>query len=265
MALIVMPVYDTVENDRTKYTERALKSLYNSVDWNKHRLLVVDNNSCERTKDIIYVLLRSYLKNAMCINLPTNIGTAEAWNKGAAMRRPSEHVIKIDNDIVINNCSDWVDQMEEVVSIDPHIGQVGLKRKDCSENVYNPNPFYKSKIRQLPHVPGKRWIIVEEQFHVMGSCVLHSSDLLDKIGFMYQNGLYGFDDSYMSARCIKAGFIPVMLPHIDIDHIDDGSNPYQKTKEDLANEVWQAGLYQSTLLAINSGHYYYDGITHQLK
>ena len=260
--MIVMVIYDTVANQRTTYTRRALASLHRT-NLAKHRVFLVDNGSCQETKDLIapYGLYDGW----NIITLPENIGTAEGWNMAAKLRAPGEHVIKIDNDIVINNCADWIEQMEEVVRIDPKIGQVGLKRKDCIETTTNENPFYKSSIRQLPHIPGNRWIIVEQQFHVMGSCVLHSSDLLDSIGLMYQVGLYGFDDSALSARCIKAGFMPVMLPHIDIDHIDDGGNIYQKEKEALANKVWQDGDYKRMLYEIGIGKYYYDGITHELR
>lgn len=265
MSLIVMVVFDTVENDRTKYTRQAIASLHRSVDTSggKHRVLIVDNDSCLETKNVIQYAIDTY-ENWEVYRCIKNIGTAEAWNMGVRQRMPGQHVIKIDNDIVINGCDNWVEQMEEVVRIEPTIGQVGLKRKDCSETTTNPAKFYRSVIQQLPHVPGERWVIVEKQFHVMGSCVLHSSALLDKIGFMYQIGLYGFDDSFMSARAIKAGFQPVMLPHIDIDHIDGGDNPYTQHKQKLANDVWAAGQYISTMNDINAGRYYYDGNTKQL-
>jgi GT2 family glycosyltransferase len=251
-----MAVYDTLSNGRTKYTKRTLEGLLNSVDWSKHRLIVVDNGSCIDTQDVIRHYCKSINEKHVCasvIHNRENTGTAKAINLGWSKRSPGEHCIKIDNDIVVNQCNDWVEQMEEVVRIDPTIGQVGLKRKDCFETVYNENPFYKSVLYQLPHTAGQRWVVVEKQFHVMGSCVLHSSLLLDKIGGLYQIGVYGFDDSFMSARAIKAGFQPVMLPHIDIDHIDDGGNPYQKQKEKLANDVWVAGLYKSTLMDISNG------------
>lgn len=250
MALIVMVVYDTIENDRTKYTNKAVQSVINSVDLGRHRIIIVDNGSCDSTKELLkgwkdYSDFIGY--NLSVITLPNNIGTAEGWNTACRLRKPGEHVIKIDNDIVINDCHTWVDQMEEVVTISPEIGQVGLKRKDCIESTTQTNPFYKSTLRQMAHVSGERWVIVESQFHIMGSCVLHSSRLLDSIGYMFQIGLYGFDDSFMSARARASGFDTVMLPHIDIDHIDNGDNPYTAHKQKLANDVWAAGKYQEQL------------------
>ncbi len=196
MSLIAMAVYDTEANERTKYTRRTLEGLLKSVG-RQHRIIVVDNNSCQATKDILNGHYGSeFIK---VITLDKNIGTAEAINKAWHLRKEGEHCIKIDNDIIINNCTDWVEQLEECVRRDSTIGQVGLKRKDCIENVLHENPFYKSKLTQLSHEPGQRWIIVEEQFHVMGSCVLHSSALLERVGYLYQVGLYGFDDSNASA------------------------------------------------------------------
>jgi GT2 family glycosyltransferase len=257
MSLIAMAVYDTVENYRSKYTDQTLRGLSKSVDWNKHRLIVIDNGSCDTTKRL-YEFWLDWFKFEVIHNAE-NVGTAKAINQAWALRKPGEHCIKIDNDIVINNCTDWVEQLENVVRLDPTIGQVGLKRKDCAETTDNPNQFYRSILRQLPHTAGERWVVVEKQFHVMGSCVLHSHQLLDRVGGLYQIGLYGFDDAFMSARAIRAGFQPVMLPHIDIDHIDAGDNPYQKEKEKLANDVWAAGLYIKTLDAIGRGEYYFDG------
>jgi len=253
-----MAVYDTEDNQRSKYTDATLQGLSKSVNWNEHRLIVIDNGSCYKTQSI-YSFWKEWFDFEVIYNIE-NHGTAYAINQAWCQRKPGEHCIKIDNDIVVNDCTTWVEQLEEVVKRDQAIGQVGLKRKDCSETVYNDNPFYKSVLYQLPHNPGERWIVVEKQFHVMGSCVLHSSALLDRVGGLYQIGVYGFDDSFMSARCIKAGFHPVMLSHIDIDHIDGGDNPYQKQKEKLAGDLFANGRYRQTLEQINRGEYYYDGI-----
>jgi GT2 family glycosyltransferase len=261
MSLIAMAVYDTEENGRTKYTLRTLMSLLQTVDWEVNRLIVVDNNSCKQTKDI---LRGNVVPNMNVIYLRNNLGTASAINEAWVNRIDGEHCIKIDNDILVNQRG-WVEELEFVAErglAHRPIGQVGLKRKDCIECVTEKNPFYKSKLHQLVHQPGERWVVVEEQFHIMGSCVLHTSQLLDKIGYMYQLGVYGFDDSFMSARAIKAGFATVMLPHIDIDHIDAGDNPYQKEKEKLANDVFISGKYHATLNRINEGNYYYNPFDH---
>lgn len=240
MALISMAVHDTEENGRTAFTRRTLDCLYDTVSI-KHQIFIVDNNSCEETKELLLVFKNRCDNNSgtmpvNIITLPSNIGTAEALNLAWKYRLPGEHCIKIDNDVVIHQ-SGWVEQMEEAIQRDPSIGQVGLKRKDCIESPHRDmNDWYHSELVMLPHIPGQRWIVVEEANHIMGTCVMHSSALLDKVGYLKQPGLYGFDDCFMSLRSQIAGFKNVFLPHIDIDHIDPGGTEYQKWKEQSAGK-----------------------------
>lgn len=243
-----MAVYDTVENKRTEYTVETLNSLLSTVNWSRHRLIISDNGSCPDTLAVykhsrIPVFqspppdIESY---AFCVLLNgSNLGTAEAVNRAWKLRKPFEHAIKMDNDVVINH-EEWADEMEAAVARDPRIGQVGLKRKDLAESPNNKNPFYNSQLTMLPHQPGESWIIVEECQHIMGTCVLHSSRLLDKVGYLKQPTFYGFDDSLMSLRSRLEGFRNVFLPHINIDHIDRGDTGYQKEKEKHAGETMQA-------------------------
>lgn len=231
MSLIVMAVHDTEDNGRSKYTEKTIMTLNDTVNLNKHRAIIVDNGSCEKTKELIKLNWFGEV-----ITLPENIGTAEAINLGWKLRKQGEHCIKIDNDVVIWE-DDWVEKMEEIVAKDPTIGQVGLKRKDCWESPDRAD-FYKSTLQFLPHQAGEKWVVVEEVNHVMGTCVMHSSALLDKVGYLYQPSLYGFDDSLMSFRAKVAGFRCVFLPHIEIDHIDTGGTKYQTWKEQHATEQW---------------------------
>lgn len=239
MSLIAMAVHDTVENKRSDYTRQTLESLDATVDWSKHRLFVIDNNSCDETKSLfVEWSIERPMPMWTCISLPENIGTARAINKAWALRNPGEHCIKMDNDVVIHN-SGWVDEMEEYIANDPNIGQIGLKRKDCWEWPGHDNPDYKSELYQLPHTPGDKWRIVEKQKHVMGTCVMHNSALLDKVGYLWQPSLYGYDDVIMSHRSILAGFYNCMMPHVNIDHIDTGQTEYQGWKERHAGEQTQ--------------------------
>jgi len=254
MALIAIATYCTEENQKLDCLKKTISSLKSTVNFNNHRLIIVDNNSCTQAKDYLIGLEaisetmiagnfgdaikdRHYKSKVSFIYNGENIGTARAINKAWALREPGEHVVKMDDDIVINNHVGWLDEMEEAVRRDPLIGQIGLKRKDCWENVIHPDPEYKSELIQLQHVPGERWMIVEKANHIIGSCVLHSSALIDKAGALYQPSLYGYDDVIMSWRTRAAGFYSCFLPHVPIDHIDEGKTPYQDWKHKHSGEV----------------------------
>lgn len=227
MSLIAMCCHDTEENGRSEYTRETLRSLAATVNLQDHRLFIIDNGSCKETKSLIEGWCNGY--SATLITLPENIGTAAAINKAWVRRNPGEYCIKIDNDIVINHIG-WVEEMEAAITREPKIGQIGLKRKDCWEYPEHENPEIRSKLHMLPHVAGEPWIVIEQAKHIIGSCVMHSAALLGKVGYLWQPGLYGYDDVLMSWRANLAGFICAFLPHIDIDHIDPGGDEYTDWK-----------------------------------
>ena len=230
MALIAMCCFDTDENNRTQYTKRTLQSLMQTVNMARHRIIVVDNASCEATKRV----LRYFDPYIKVITLGQNLGTAKGINMAWLEREPGEHAIKMDNDVVIHS-KGWVEEMEEAIMLDSKIGIVGLKRKDCWENPNHENPHYKSTLELLGGVNHK-WIPIEKVNHVMGTCQMFNSALLDKIGYLYQPRLYGFDDSLAAIRCQVAGFYSCFIPSIEIDHIDTGETPYQGWKEKHSGE-----------------------------
>jgi len=228
--LIAIAVYSTIENKKDECLRKTLEGLRNTVDFSRHDLGLSINGHTEETGKIIneyHDIIDLIVWNR------ENLGTAEAINQIWKDRKPGQHCIKMDDDILIHEAG-WVDKLVEVVTLDPTIGQAGLKRKDCIETPWHPDEYYRSELKMLPHTPGHPWVIVEQASHVMGSCVLHSADLLKKVGYLCQPRQYGWDDVLMSARSIGAGFKNVFLPQINIDHIDHGQTPYQGWKERVA-------------------------------
>lgn len=236
-ALIAMAVYDTEENGRTPLTKKTLYSLHHTALFYGHKLFVIDNASCKETKELISDFVAHH-RDTIVITNEKNIGTAKAINQAWRMRKPEQHLIKMDNDVEIDSLT-WANQLVQAIERDPTIGIIGLKRKDLLEDPNKPEGHpYRSSLRMLPHVDGERWIVVEDVRHVMGTCQMYNWRLIDKIGGLYQmDGLYGFDDSLAAVRCSKAGFQNCFLPHIPIEHIDPGNTPYQKWKEQYAGEM----------------------------
>lgn len=236
-ALLAMAVYDTEENQRTWMTRDTLLSLDQTVDFKKHRLIVVDNASCKETKDLLEEF--SERMGFMVITNEENLGTAKAINKAWKYRRPQEHLIKMDNDVVIHQ-SGWVDLLEEAIMRAPEqIGILCLKRKDLAERPYHDEGNWAhSKLHMLKQEAGQRCIVIEQVNHAMGTCQMYNYRLIEKIGGLYQmDGLYGFDDSLAAARCQVAGFISAFIPYIEIDHIDPGTTPYQTWKHQHSGEM----------------------------
>jgi len=232
-AMISMAVHDTVENKRSKYTKQTLESLFDTVDFSNHRLIIVDNNSCEETKKIISELLKYVYKNIHVITNTENVGTAKAINQAWAYRKPNEVVIKMDNDVVINNYG-WVEEMELAMKLGGY-GILGLKRKDLMQSP-NANNHWKTELKMLPHEKGDNWVVVEESADIMGTVQMFHPELINKMGGLMQAGVYGYDDTLACIRAILLGYKLAFLPHIDIDHIDVGGDAYTEWKRKYAGE-----------------------------
>jgi len=225
-----MAVYDTVENGRTKYTKETLNSLINTVDEKEHRIIIVDNGSCEETKKL---LVAYYHLGIQIITNTENVGTAKAINQAWAYRKPNETVIKMDNDVVINNYG-WVEEMELAMKLGGY-GILGLKRKDLMQSP-NASNHWKTELKMLPHEKGDNWVVVEESADIMGTVQMFHPELINKMGGLMQAGVYGFDDTLACIRAILLGYKLAFLPHIDIDHIDVGGDAYTEWKRKYAGE-----------------------------
>jgi GT2 family glycosyltransferase len=228
-AMISMAVHDTVENKRSKYTSQTLESLANTVDFSKHRIIVIDNDSCIETKNI----LKDYDQFITVITNTENVGTAKAINQAWAYRKPNEVLIKMDNDVVINNYG-WIEEMELAMKLGGY-GILGLKRKDLMQSP-NANNHWKTELKMLPHEKGDNWVVVEESADIMGTVQMFHPKLINKMGGLMQAGVYGFDDTLACIRAILLGYKLAFLPHIDIDHIDVGGDAYTEWKRKYAGE-----------------------------
>jgi len=229
MALIAMAVYDTEENKRSKYTSQTLENLANTVDFSEHRIIVIDNDSCEETKNI----LKDYDQFITAISNTENVGTAKAINQAWKYRKPNEVVIKMDNDVVINNYG-WIEEMELAMKLGGY-GILGLKRKDLMQSP-NASNHWKTELKMLPHEKGDNWVVVEESADIMGTVQMFHPELINKMGGLMQAGVYGFDDTLACIRAILLGYKLAFLPHIDIDHIDIGGDAYTEWKRKYAGE-----------------------------
>lgn len=249
--LIAMAVHDTTENDRSWMTEATLQSLHRTVDSDRHRLIVSDNGSCEETLDLYEEFGVNVILNG------ENLGTARAINLAWWVRRPGEHAVKMDNDVVIHEAG-WADVMEDAFARDPKLGILGLKRNDLAECPQAVGQFH-STLLMLPHTKGQRWIVVEEVEHVIGTCQAYSSALLDRLGYLVQPGLYGFDDSLSSVRARVAGFSRAFLVGFEIDHLDRGGSEYSEWKIAQANESHDAYEMTKSMIDMGLQDVYYDG------
>lgn len=238
MALVAMAIYDTPENGRDELTEACLETLLRpriSDEDHRHRWFFVVNASTERTRKALAEFAWHHRNPVEVIYKEKNVGTAKAVNAAWVHRLPGEYAVKMDNDVIIHQF-DWLEQMEETMRKMPELGILGLKRKDLIQHPDHEDPRYRSTLQIVPHTPGEPWRFVEVTDDVMGTCTMFSPACLEKIGYLYQPGLYGFDDVLACVRSKVAGFENAFLHGIEIDHPDPGTGDYQIWKSRTAFE-----------------------------
>jgi GT2 family glycosyltransferase len=230
MIRIAVAVFDTRENGRTKYTKATYDGLIKTINPQTTRVYFIDNNSCEETKQFLSGVDPKF---AEVITLNNNIGTAEAINKVIALRDPEDFVIKLDNDVVIHNYG-WADDMARVINSIPYLGILALKRKDLPNS---PESKEYPTVLETVFCSGLDEV-VEWCDDVIGTCHMFNPRLLDEIGYLYQPGLYGFDDYLACKRSVVTGFRNAFYPKVEIDHIDVGGDKYTDWKRKYAGIFW---------------------------
>lgn len=246
-ALLACCFHDTKENGRSEYSEKCLLSLIKTVNLKKHRLFLIDNQSCKKTKDMLIDMHFGY-PGVTLIGNKTNIGTAAGINKALKNRKPGEVCIKFDNDITWGQ-KGWVEDMERCIKYYNCLGVLGLKRDDIWQKPDAEDPRYRTEI------VGELEICQD----IMGTCTAYSPALLDKLGFLHQPSVYGFDDVLMSARSIAAGFYNAFLPSIPIVHLDPGTSEYSEWKRQEAGKYLGEVSKLCDLIIAGKADYFYGG------
>jgi GT2 family glycosyltransferase len=245
MIVICMAIYDTVENKRTEYTKRSVHSLIETINEGTTKIVLIDNASCAKTRKFLNSC--EIYEGISVIHNETNIGTAEAINLGIKNHSvKGDYIVKIDNDIVISHIG-WADEMVRCFEKDPKLGILGLKRPDLPNSPDSKE--YPTELKFLPHTPSEPWLIIEECGDIIGSCIMINPKLLDKIGYICQPGIYGYDDVLLCTRARVAGFYNAFYPSVECSHIDDGLNPFTEWKRKYA------GQYLSDISKIEEGYW----------
>lgn len=267
--LVAACVYNTPTNDKLSVIKAWFDSLIHQQDFYRHnnnikvRLFIYDNSPTS----IIDELKEFYTYTAISA-MPhditflggngVNLGTAGGINECWKHAEEGEYLVKMDDDVVVNE-THWLRQMVEVMERTPKLGILALKRKDLSENPNHENVDFRSELMMVPQEKGQRWYIIEKIKNVFGTIQMYSPELFKRIGYMEQIGPYGFDDYIMSVKCYASGMIGAFLPHIEIEHLDEGGNEYTEWKIKQAGQVQQQVIERAKEYKLGLRELYYDG------
>lgn len=259
--LIAMCVYHTEENDRLPIIVRTLLALSTCLKPN-HRLFIYDNSPNSIITDLRYHIEVVWSGKADNITFlggdGINIGTARGINECWKHHEEGEYLMKVDDDYLVKSIS-YINEMVEVMERTPNLGILALKRKDLTESPNHESIDYRTKLMMVPQKKGERWYVIEQVKNVFGTVQMYSPELFKRIGYMEQVGPYGWDDFIMSVKCYAAGMIGAFLPHVEIDHIDEGEEKYVEWKREQAAKVHDEVMHLAKQYKLGLKELYYDG------
>jgi len=210
--------------NRAEITKQCIESYIATCEPELVDLHIVDNGSTDGLAEWLRSQERRFSDFGISVTYNSeNVGTAKAINSVWAERSPDQHCLKIDSDVVWKTPK-WLSKMLEVFDFTSNVGIVGLKRPDLLENPDNPDPFYRSNLVSLVRDSDNKKIVIEQVWHVIGTCWLVRNTVINIVGALVQPTVYGFDDALYCLRTHLAKFATVFLPRdvVEIDHIDYG-------------------------------------------
>ncbi len=235
--LIAMCCYCTPENKKFEIAKKCIKSLMETVDLTKHRLIIINQKSTLECKLWLSELAQN--EGITVMHLSDNIGTARGINLALRQRNVGDFVIKCDDDLSWD-APGWVDKMEKEITKNQKIGILGLKRDD----VYG------------EFIPQGNLLWCHDIF---GTCTMYNPLMLDKIGFLSQcSPRYGFDDTIFSVRSEVAGFRNAFMKNIRIKNLDLKETPYTEWKRREAGTYLQEASQYMDLIRKGEISYYYE-------
>jgi GT2 family glycosyltransferase len=110
---VIIPVFNKVE-----FTFQCLRSLLREVNFGETEVIVVDNASTDRTRELL-AHFRGYVR---VVENEENRGFVDACNQGAESAR-GRHLVFLNNDTVV--LPGWLDALVETVERDERAGAVG--------------------------------------------------------------------------------------------------------------------------------------------
>ena len=237
--------------NRIEMTKRSLESLYANTNIEDFELVILDNGSDKVTTTTLMKFYKTMkldgVDNIKLILLDGNIGVADGLNEIIKDRKPDQHFMKMDNDIVFKDGTnkDWIKKItscfdlniDDTMSNVNKIGAVSIKPYTWLENEQKEVNL----IEEFPIV-----IIGGEEFQynpegVTGCSTVYNKEVMNELGNFDKYGLYGYEDSMFCTRMFLKGYLALYNNQIArVYHIDPGGETdYLKWKHGQATENFQ--------------------------
>jgi len=212
------------------YLRQCLKSIYRNTGVEQMEIIVVDNDSFDRTAEMV----SSEFPQVILIQNSDNLGYAAAVNQGLA-DATGEMICLLNPDALVKQ--DTFSTLIEYMELNPEAGIVGCKVLDADGRLQLasrrnfPKPLVAiPKFLGLSKIfPSSKWFGQYNQTYmdqdmqqdvdaVSGACMMFRSGLIDEIGNLDERFFMFFEDTDFCFRAKQAGYRVVYNPATQIIH-----------------------------------------------
>lgn len=223
-------------------TRQAIMSVFKETSAFEYEVIVVDNNSSDKSVEMI----RSEFPSVKLIENKNNFGFAKANNQALAVAE-GEYLMLLNSDTIVKNkainiLSAYLDQHPEVAMVGPKLlnGDMTFQHA-CRRNLPDIwNSFF--HLFNLTKIFKKSLVVnnykryndnpdVEERITALsGAAVMFRRSVYEKIGGLDEGFFFYGEDLDFCKRVFDQGMITMFVPSAQIIHFGGGSSKKRRTK-----------------------------------
>ena len=250
LASIIIPT-----RDRLELLERCVESIRARTDYRPFEIIVVDNGSVEEAT--LAFFRRAEGENMIRVLADTGPFNYSRLNNRAAAEARGEVLVFLNNDTEIDEPG-WLTEMVRH-ALQPEVGAVGARLW------YPDGTLQHGGVvlglggvagHAFPHIPKghpgyfNRAMLQQNCSAVTGACMALRKTVFEELGGFDETNLgVTFNDIDFCLRLAERGYRVVWTPYANLIHHESASRGHQRTREEQAQFLREAGYMQKTWAA----------------
>ena len=231
--------------NRQPFTKRFLETFFNGTK-EPVDMVIVEQGSAEPAKKLCKSIDGKITENGSTIKViwnANNVGIPKGLNQAMSLKKPEQHFMKIDNDVIIpSTYPDWLTHMVDIIE--------NTTEKD-NMKILGLSPFSPKRpfserfnLRPVTLKNGHIYNIEQVPHNLLEMGILIANSIVAKVGPFNNNGLmYGYEGVWYQSRatCSKAYFYTCEALHADSLQLLE-SNTHQSLKAQMLKGVKEANV-----------------------
>ena len=192
-------------------TKKCLSSIKRYTPKDTYELIVIDNNSQDKTKE--YLQKEASSSNMKVLFNKENVGFPKACNQGIKLASKKNDILLLNNDTIVTY--NWLTNLQKCLHSSKQIGAVGAvcnqnENRQGAEFTYDDLKTMQTLAKKNNISDSSRW---EEKTFLIGFCLLIKRKVMNKLKKLDENYSPGYiEDNDLSLRILKKGY-KLMLCH----------------------------------------------------